>query len=62
MIVDQPAKLAIILAQLRSAGAFGRANPFAALDPPPTAFLLWVAVWFAVILFLSIWSFRTREI
>lgn len=52
----------VILAQLRNAGAFGRANPFAALDPPPTAFLLWVAVWFAVILFLSIWSFRTREI
>ena len=52
----------IILAQLRSAGAFARANPFAALDPPPTAFLLWVAVWFAVILILSIWSFRTREI
>lgn len=52
----------IILAQLRSAGAFARANPFAALDPPPTAFLVWVAVWFAVILALSIWSFRTREI
>jgi ABC-type transport system involved in multi-copper enzyme maturation permease subunit len=52
----------VILAQLRSAGAFGRANPFAALDPPPVAFLVWVAVWFATILFLSIWSFRTREI
>lgn len=52
----------VILAQLRTAGVFARANPFAALDPPPTAFLLWVAVWFAVILFLSIWSFRTREI
>ncbi|HEV2217539.1 MAG TPA: ABC transporter permease [Candidatus Dormibacteraeota bacterium] len=52
----------VILAQLRSAGAFARANPFAALDPPPVAFLLWVAVWFAGILFLSIWSFRTREI
>jgi ABC-type transport system involved in multi-copper enzyme maturation permease subunit len=52
----------IILAQLRAAGTFARANPFAALDPPPTAFLVWVAVWFAVILVLSIWSFRTREI
>jgi ABC-type transport system involved in multi-copper enzyme maturation permease subunit len=52
----------VILAQLRSAGAFARANPFAALDPPPFSFLLWVAVWFTVILFLSIWSFRTREI
>jgi len=52
----------IVLAQLRGAGAFARANPFAALDPPPVAFLLWVAVWFSVILVLSIWSFRTREI
>jgi len=52
----------IVLAQLRGAGAFARANPFAALDPPPIAFLLWVAVWFSVILVLSIWSFRTREI
>ena len=52
----------IVLAQLRGAGAFARASPFAALDPPPIAFLLWVAVWFSVILVLSIWSFRTREI
>jgi ABC-2 type transport system permease protein len=52
----------VFLAQLRAAGAFARANPFAALDPPPTAFLVWVAVWFAVALFLAIWSFRTREI
>ena len=50
------------LAALRAAGTFGRANPFAAVDPPPTQFLLWVVVWFAVVLALSIWSFRTREI
>ncbi|HEV2413903.1 MAG TPA: ABC transporter permease [Candidatus Dormibacteraeota bacterium] len=50
------------LAALRAAGTFGRANPFAAVDPPPTAFLLWVVVWFAVVLAVSIWSFRTREI
>jgi ABC-type transport system involved in multi-copper enzyme maturation permease subunit len=52
----------IVLAQLRSAGTFGRANPFAALDPPTTMFLLWVVVWFSVMLGLSIWSFRTREL
>src|SRR5467141_5083753 len=40
----------VVLAQLRSAGVFARANPFAALDPPPVAFLLWVAVWFSVML------------
>jgi ABC-type transport system involved in multi-copper enzyme maturation permease subunit len=50
------------LAALRAAGTFGRANPFSAVDPPPGQFLLWVAVWFAIILGLSIWSFRTREI
>jgi len=50
------------LAALRAAGTFGRANPFAAVDPPPTQFLLWVVVWFAGVLALSIWSFRAREI
>ena len=52
----------VILAQLRTAGIFARANPFAALDPPPVAFLIWVAVWFATMLLLAIFSFRTREI
>jgi ABC-2 type transport system permease protein len=50
------------LAALRAAGTFGRANPFAAVDPPPTPFLIWVVVWFAGMLALSVWSFRTREI
>ena len=50
------------LAALRAAGTFGRANPFAAVDPPPGEFLVWVAVWFAIILGTSVWSFRTREI
>ena len=52
----------VILATLRAAGTAGRANPFSAVDPPPTAFLVWVVVWFAIVLSLSIWSFRTREI
>jgi ABC-type transport system involved in multi-copper enzyme maturation permease subunit len=51
-----------VIASLRLAGTIGRANPFSAIDPPPLAFLAWVAVWFAVMLTLSIWSFRTREI
>ncbi len=51
-----------VLAQLRLGGTLARANPFAAVDPPPIAFLAWVAVWFATMLALSIWSFRTREI
>ena len=51
-----------VIASLRLAGTIGRANPFSAVDPPPLAFLAWVAVWFALMLGLSIWSFRTREI
>jgi ABC-2 type transport system permease protein len=51
-----------VLATLRSAGTFARANPFAAVDPPPLPFLAWVVVWFALMLLLSMWSFRTREI
>lgn len=50
------------LAILRNSGTFGRANPFAAVDPPPLQFLGWVVIWFAIVLFASIWSFRRREI
>ena len=51
-----------LVATMRAAGTVGRANPFAAVDPPPVGFLLWVAAWFALMLGASIWSFRTREI
>jgi ABC-type transport system involved in multi-copper enzyme maturation permease subunit len=51
-----------VLATLRAAGTVGRANPFSAVDPPPVQYLAWVVVWFALMLALSIWSFRTREI
>lgn len=51
-----------LLAAMRAAGTFGRANPFAAVDPPPLQFLAWVVVWFGMMLALSVWSFRTREI
>jgi ABC-type transport system involved in multi-copper enzyme maturation permease subunit len=50
------------IATLRAAGTFARANPFAQIDPPPLPFLLWVVIWFGVMLGLSVWSFRTREI
>jgi ABC-type transport system involved in multi-copper enzyme maturation permease subunit len=50
------------LATMRAVGATARANPFFAADPPPILFLLWVVVWFALMLGLSILSFRTREI
>jgi ABC-type transport system involved in multi-copper enzyme maturation permease subunit len=51
-----------ILATLRAGGAIASANPFAAAEPPPIQFLAWVVIWFAVMLALSVWSFRTREI
>jgi ABC-type transport system involved in multi-copper enzyme maturation permease subunit len=51
-----------MLATMRAAGTVARANPFAAIDPPPIAFLAWVVVWFGLVLALAIWSFRTREI
>jgi ABC-type transport system involved in multi-copper enzyme maturation permease subunit len=51
-----------LIASMRALGTFGRANPFAAIDPPPIEFLLWVVIWFGLMLALSVWSFRTREI
>jgi ABC-type transport system involved in multi-copper enzyme maturation permease subunit len=51
-----------VLATLRAGGAIASANPFAAAEPPPIQFLAWVVIWFGVMLFLSIWSFRTREL
>lgn len=50
------------IAALKALGTAGRASPFAATDPPPLAYLLWVAIWFALVLGLSILSFRRREI
>ena len=51
-----------LIAAMRALGTAGRANPFAATDPPPAEFLAWVVIWFAVALALSIASFRRREI
>src|SRR5256885_10443215 len=50
------------IAAMRALGTAGRANPFAATDPPSASFLAWVVVWFAIALTLSILSFRRREI
>ena len=51
-----------LIAAMKALGTAGRANPFAAVDPPPAEFLVWVVVWFTLVLLLSVWSFRTREI
>jgi len=50
------------LATMRALGTAARANPFVAVDPLPLAFVGWVVVWFALVLGLSILSFRRREI
>jgi ABC-2 type transport system permease protein len=50
------------IAALKALGTAGRANPFAATDPPPLSFLAWVAIWFGIVLGLSVVSFRRREI
>ena len=51
-----------LITAMKALGTAGRANPFAASDPPPTEFLVWVVAWFAIVLVLSVASFRTREI
>ena len=51
-----------LIVAMRALGTAGRANPFAATDPPPVDFLVWVVAWFAIVLGLSMLSFRTREI
>ena len=48
--------------RVRALGTAGRANPFAATDRPPVSFLAWVVIWFAIVLGLSVLSFRRREI
>ena len=51
-----------LIAAMRALGTAGRANPFAATDPPPAQFLVWVVIWFGLVLLGSVWSFRRREI
>lgn len=51
-----------LIAAMKALGTAGRANPFAATDPPPPQFLAWVIVWFGLVLALSVLSFRRREI
>jgi hypothetical protein len=53
---------ASLVATYRAAGSGIAAFPFAATDGPPPAFLVWVAVWFAGMIGLTLWSFRRREI
>jgi ABC-type transport system involved in multi-copper enzyme maturation permease subunit len=53
---------ASVVAALRAAGPLNAGNPFAATDGPAPAFLAWTVVWFAGMVALTLWSFRTREI
>jgi ABC-2 type transport system permease protein len=53
---------ASVIATLRAAGPLTASNPFGATDGPAPAFLAWTLVWFAGMVGLMLWSFRTREI
>jgi ABC-type transport system involved in multi-copper enzyme maturation permease subunit len=52
---------ASVLAAMRAAGVARAANPFGAVDPPPPPFLAWTVAWFALMIGLTLWSFRRRE-
>ena len=51
-----------LVALQRLAGRRGAANPFYAPNPPGTAYLVFVFLWIAAMLALTIWSFRRREL
>jgi ABC-type transport system involved in multi-copper enzyme maturation permease subunit len=53
---------ASVVTAMRAAGAARAANPFGAVDPPPASFLVWTIAWFALMIGLTLWSFRRREI
>ncbi len=53
---------ASIVAGFRAAGRGIAANPFAAIDPPPTGLLAWVGCWLVLAVGLTIWSFRLKEL
>lgn len=53
---------ASVVAGYRAAGPAAAGNPFGATDAPPAAFLAWTVVWFAAMLGLTLWSFRSREL
>jgi ABC-type transport system involved in multi-copper enzyme maturation permease subunit len=53
---------ASVVAALRATGPLGGASPFSATDGPAPAFLAWTVVWFAAMIGLTLWSFRTREL
>ena len=52
----------IVLLALSGAGRGLAGNPFLALAPPPTAYLLWCVGWTAAVLAAALWVFRTREL
>jgi ABC-type transport system involved in multi-copper enzyme maturation permease subunit len=52
----------IVIAAQQQVGPAVAANPFFAAEPPPAAYVIWAVAWIAVILALSIYSFRAREI
>ncbi len=50
------------MAAAGAATAQGASNPFISGAPPPTAYLLWCAGWFACVFSAGIWSFARRDV
>ncbi|HEY4027001.1 MAG TPA: ABC transporter permease [Candidatus Dormibacteraeota bacterium] len=53
---------ASVVAAMRAAGTAAAGNPFGATDAPAPPFLAWTAVWFTLVIGLTLWSFRRREV
>src|SRR5256885_14148157 len=51
-----------VIAAMRALRTAGRGQPISGLGPPPLQVLAWVIAWFAIVLTLSVVSFRRREI
>ncbi len=55
----EPVALINLGGQARTAAAV---NPFFVLSPPPSAYLVWAALWIVVVLGLATWSFNRRDL
>jgi ABC-type transport system involved in multi-copper enzyme maturation permease subunit len=53
---------ASVVATLRAAGPAAAGNPFGATEGPAAAFLAWTVAWFVLVIALTLWSFRRREV
>ncbi len=53
---------ASVVAALKAAGPASGGSPFSATEGPAPAFLAWTFAWLVLMIGLTLWSFRTREL